>query len=378
MRKNPASAIASVICITLCLILVGCSSETDVDTEPEISYSDIPLVDLRHEFSISASDDYIPASVAQIIVDDEGRILVSERQEKAVHQFDSTGTYVARVARSGRGPGELSQYANGHLNGEVLVMSNNNGKLTEYRPNDAGVYSFVQDHAYRLPGPMRGIRSEGEFTSAYVAVDSVQIPFGVIPPEFTTDLIHIVRFDGDSLEIEENVLSIDRHSSYVRVVDDGQAMTYSTLPYRYSDYLTPLPDQQLMVTRPRKSTIRIYDEDLELAHNLELNIESRPVTDEDFEFHFSEFSGAELADRKALVRDLKPPFTGVMMDDERRFWLRTDHTEEGYEYVVLDYEGEPLGRFYLPEIKRVFTVDAGKMYLFDYEIAEIEVYSVNI
>jgi hypothetical protein len=361
------------------LIMSGCTTqEKKNNTQPLIDYSQIPILSLEQEFTISASDNYIPAFVMDIIVDDDGRILVSERQEKAVHQFDSTGTYVARVARSGRGPGELTRNANAHSNGDVLVMSNNNGNLTEYRPNDEGVYSFVEDHTNQLPGPMRGIRSDGEFTSAYVAVDSVQIPFGVIPPEFTTDLIHIVRFDGDSLEVEENVLSIGRHSSYVEIVNDGQGMTYNTLPYRYSDSLTPLRGQQLMVTRPRESAIQIYDEDLDLVHDLELNVASRPVSDDDFDFHFSEFSGAELADRKALVRDIKPPFTWVIMDDERRFWLRTDHTKEGYEYVILSYDGEPIGRFYLTESKRLFSVKDDKMYLFDFEIAEIEVIAVKI
>lgn len=259
-------------------------------------------------------------------------------------------------------------------------MSNNNGMLTEYQQNDAGIFEYKVDHNFRLPGPMQGIRSANDKLSAfYVKVDSVRTPFGTIPPEFTTDFVHLVRIVADSLLVEEKILSLRKHSYYIEITDGGNSMTYSSLPYRYSDYFHPLTDKFLLVKRPSKSVIQIYDENMRLFHELKLNIKERLITENDMEYHFSENSQAERRDRRALIKDIKTPFTGVMMDDQKRFWLLTDKTENGNEYVILSYEGTPLGRFFLPSNSILHAVKNGKLYLINNEEETfIEVYSVNL
>lgn len=244
------------------VVIVACSSEKP--QKEVLDYDSIPLIELERAFNITESEDYIPAWITRMYVTDEGDILVSERMEKSIHQFDSLGNYVAQVAREGRGPGELTQNANAHFNGKLLVMSNNNGMLTEYRPNYEGIYEYYTDHTFRLPGVLRGIHSIDDFSVFYVSVDSVRVPFGTIPPEFTTDFIHLVKVDGDSLIVEEEVLSLKSHSSYVQVIDNGNAMNYSSLPYRYSEYLIPLPGKRFLVQRPLSSSIEIYDENIDL------------------------------------------------------------------------------------------------------------------
>ena len=356
--------------------LLGCSMEHENHSENEIDYSSIQVINLEKEFSITASDNYVPSQVRSIMVHKNGTILVSERNEKSIHQFDHSGNYVAKVARSGRGPGELSRYSMAHFNGEVLVMSQNDGKLSEFRPNENGIYTFFKDYVVRMPGPVRGIRYDKEFNSAYVTVDSVRTPYGIIPSEFTTDFVHIVSIKGDSLEVEENVLSLKRHSPYIKAVDGG--MLYNSLPYRYTDYIQPIPEEKLLVQRPSQSAIQIYDENIDLEHELILNIADRPVTEDDYNFHFSELSSSERADRRSLIKDSKPPFTKILMDDEQRFWLETDQTTEGIEYVILSYKGSPLGRVFLPKDNVLHTVMNNRLYVFNRVEATIDVYSVKL
>lgn len=357
-------------------VFTSCSSEKP--QEELLDYDSIPLIELKNEFSITESEEYIPAWIERIMVTDNGDILVSERTEKAIHQFDSLGNYIAQVARAGRGPGELSQNANPHFNGKLLIMSNNNGMLTEYRANNEGIYEYSADHTFRLPGVLRGIHSTEDFSAFYVSVDSVQIPFGTIPPEFTTDFIHLVRVVEDSLQLEKEVLSLKNHSAYIEVTDGGNTMQYRFLPYRYSDYLIPLPEKRFLVQRPLSSSIQVYDENLDLKHELKLNVKDRLITEADMEYHFPDVSHAGRRDRRELIRDVKPPFTQVKLDNKDRFWLHTDETEAGKEYVVLNYEGEPLGRVLLPSGSQLHDIHNDKLYLVNSDSeTRIDVYFVQ-
>lgn len=360
------------------LLLPGCSDSGK--SKNKLDYSTIPVTEPTLEFSIEETEEYLPAQLERLMVSDDGSILVSQRAEKSLHQFDSLGNYLTRVAGPGRGPGELTQYANPHFNGEMLVMSNNNGLLTEYRPDEKGIFEYVRDHNFRMPGTMRGIRSGDSFNSFFVSVDSVDIPFGIIPPEYTTDLIHYVKITEDSLQVEEQVFSLRKHSSYVRVTDDGRGMTYSTLPYRCSDHLKTLPENRVLVQRPGSSSIEIYDSTLTLEHTLYLDVKERPVTDEDIDRFFKQLSQSEINDRMDLIEDLKPPFLGVFLDDEDRFILRTDETSAGDEYVVLSYTGEPLARFYLPLENDLHAIRNGKLYTIrdPWGNAAVEVYSIEL
>lgn len=359
------------------VIFTGCESEKP--QKEALDYDTIPIIKLEKEFSITESEEYIPAWITRMFVTEDGGILISERMEKSILQFDSLGNYVAQVARPGRGPGELSRNANAHFNGKILVMSNNNGMLTEYRPNDEGIYEYYTDHTFRLPGPLRGIHSTEDFSVFYVSVDSARVPFGTIPPEFTTDFIQLVEVEGDSLRVEEEVLSLKKHSTYVEITEGGNAMHYYSLPYRFSDDLIPLPGKRFMVQRPSSSTIQVYDEKLDLEHELKLNVKDRLVTEADMEYHFPDASHSERRDRRELIKDVKPPFTEVLLDNKNRFWLQTDETESGREYVVLSYEGDPLGRVMLSSESILQAVYNDKLYLLNLEPeTRIDVYSVQL
>lgn len=359
------------------LFLLSCSTKSD--QQNAIDYSEIPISEIQKEFSITESENYIPAQITRVMVSDDGQILVSQRPEKSIHQFDSLGNYITQVAGPGRGPGELSQYANAHFNGKILVMSNNNNMLTEFRPNEENIFEYRTDHRFRLPGPMRGIRSLNNFSAFYVKVDSARTPFGRIPPEFTTDFIHLVQITGDSLQIEEKILSLEKHSHYVELTDGGNSMTYSFLPYRYSDKFSPLPDKQVLVQRPRNSLIQVYDGNMTLDHELNLNVKDRLVTEKDMEYHFPEIRQSERRKRRTLIKDVKPPFTQVLMDSQEQFWLLTDETENGKEYVIMSYEGEPVGRIQLPKNSTMHTIKDEKLYLTnDAGEPTIDVYSFNL
>ena len=365
--------------LIIAILLTSCSTEKN--QKNQLDYSMIPLIELQKKFSITESEEYIPGQITNVMVTEDGHILVLQRREKSIHQFDSLGNHRTRVAGPGRGPGELSRNANPHFTGKFLIMSNNNGMFTEYRPNEEGIFEYRTDYLFRLPvqGYLTGIRSEDDFSEFYVNVDSVRIPFLTLPPEFTTDFIHLVRMDSDSIEVQEKILSLKRHSAYVEITDGGSSMTYNYLPYRYTEYFSPLPGGKLMVSRPLRSVIQVYDENFGLEHEVKLNVKDRPVRDEDFEYHFADLSSFDLNKRKKVFRDTKPPFMQVLLDDQNHFWLLTDETEEGKEYVILNYEGKPLGRVLTPAKSNLHAIRDGILYFINNEgESSVDVYEVDI
>lgn len=359
------------------LLISSCSSEK-AETNL-IDYDSIPLLELEPVFSFTESDEYLPSTLMNLLISDDSYILVAQRNETSVHQFDSLGNYLARVAGPGQGPGELSQRALPHSNGKILVMSNNHGIMTEYRQNEHGIFEYYKDYSHRALGPVRAIPTQNSFKEFYISRDSVNYPFLEIPPEFTTEFIYPVKITGDSLELGEKILSLKRHSSYIEISDDGNAMSYSYLPYRYSDWFSALPNRKLLVWRPDKAAIQIYDSLMNLEHELILNIKNRFVTDDDMEFHFPNNTESERRERRKLIRDVKPPFTGVIMDNHQQFWLHTDKTANGNEFVVLNYEGEPLGRVLLPVESTLHQVRNNKLYIINNtSVSAIEAYSVSL
>src|SRR5690554_639520 len=131
------------------LFLASCSENSTTDNV--IDFAQIPLIEIQKEFSITESEDFLPAQITSVLVDNDGQILIGQRPENSIFQFDSLGNYRATVARPGRGPGELSQYAMPHLSGDVLMLSNNNGLMSEFRQNENGIFEFVKDHLPRPP-----------------------------------------------------------------------------------------------------------------------------------------------------------------------------------------------------------------------------------
>lgn len=57
---------------------------------------------------LDGPEEYLFGRIYSITVDDDGRVFVLDGQAKDIRVFDAEGTYVARVARRGEGPGELS------------------------------------------------------------------------------------------------------------------------------------------------------------------------------------------------------------------------------------------------------------------------------
>lgn len=112
-------------------------------------------------------------------------------------------------------------------------------------------------------------------------------------------------------------------------------------------------------------------------------MKAHPVTKEDLDFAFqNERLAGDVRIRRRLesyVSDLKPPFLNVWVS-ENQILLHTDREESGKEMVVLNRDGEAIGKFYLSEFDEVRHFNDNTIYTIHRDPLEhtIRVYHVNI
>jgi hypothetical protein len=61
------------------------------------------------------------------------------------------------------------------------------------------------------------------------------------------------------------------------------------------------------------------------------------------------------------VQDQKPPYLNVYATD-KHIWLHTNTGTEGKEMVVLDYDGNAIGKFMLPEVDLIKEIKDNRVY----------------
>ncbi|HET8865162.1 MAG TPA: hypothetical protein VFM80_05645 [Gracilimonas sp.] len=362
----------------LVIILISCNPENE--EIQKIDYASLDEIELELELKITDSENFAASNLNGFYATKDGNLLITERSGPGIHQFNSEGDYVKRVARDGRGPGELSPWFHSHFNGETLIATNNPGyNAAIFQQDEDGIFQYVKAMNQRYPGSFYGFRAENDLNSFYSsenkAMQSLQVP-----PEFTYSNIHIIDLKNDTVAVRDSINSLRVHSDFVEDLD-GRGIRITKLPYRYSDTFQPLPGGKFLIARPEKGTINIYNSELNIEHELELNVSDRLVSSEDLEYHIGDYDASTQEKMSELISDIKPPFMDVKMDDSNRFWLWTDETERGLEYVILSYEGEPLGKVYLPSGEKIEIISDNRLFVIsepDDDIPSAIVYRVDI
>lgn len=344
--------------ILIPLFFYSCTSdETDLSA---LDYASLESLELTKQLEISGSERYLPARMNGFFMTDEGHYLVADRQSPAIHQFDSNGNHLKQVARDGRGPGELSDWFQTSFDGTVLTASNNPGyTMTMFSPGTDGLYEHSKTLSHQYRGSFRGFRNRGDMNSFYVSENRSMQQLGV-PDEFTSGFIHVVDVDQNSITVSDSLYSLQIHSPYIQMPDGG-GISISYLPFRYTDSFVPLPEGRVLVGSPSDQSISILNSEFEVEHVLELRVVPREIADEEIEYHIGEHDRSTQQEMRELIKLHKPDFMDVKKDDADRFWLWTDDTSFGREYVVLSYEGDPLGRIQLPPHQELQMVKDNRM-----------------
>jgi hypothetical protein len=94
----------------------------------------------------SSSETGVFGSIAGVTADAQGRIYVLDQQAQQVHVFAPDGKFVRSLGRPGKGPGELSRFANGLLithDGSVWVPDYAQARINAYSPEDSSKLNTI-------------------------------------------------------------------------------------------------------------------------------------------------------------------------------------------------------------------------------------------
>jgi hypothetical protein len=96
------------------------------------------------------NEDYVFGRVADVAVDGRGRFFVLDQQAQEVKVYDATGAFVTTMGGAGRGPGELSRFANA-----VLLSSRDTVFVPDYAQARVSVYGPGGVYARTISLPPR-------------------------------------------------------------------------------------------------------------------------------------------------------------------------------------------------------------------------------
>lgn len=344
--KSATKLLVNSISLVSVVLLFSCnSSGDDFDT---IDYSSLEELSPELVLEIGESEDYIPDGIRDLEVTRDGTILVYDGGNTTIEQFDSSGTHVGTVAREGRGPGELDNVVRLHLlNEDTLIARNLSGRKDYFARTEGEDFNHVNteqsnnsDQSLMIVTPVTGEKFyavKNNLTSQSAEMKD---------PKPTIDEAFVVVDESEKV-LDDSVHVLKRRGSF-SVELEGGGFIRGVFPFQVQEQAVPLEDENYLIARPDSSAFFIYDEDHNLEQRIPVNAKERSITEEDLEFKLEELPDEAVGEINKMRPDVHPPYYNVFAS-ANYFWLQTKESEAGKEVVVLDLDGEPVGKFMLPE-----------------------------
>lgn len=334
-----------------------------------IDYSSLEELSTELVLKIGESKDYIPDYISNLAVTRDGTILVHDGGSSTIKQFDSNGQYIGTVAREGRGPGELNNVDNLHLlNGDTLIARNRSGRKDYFARGESDNFNHINtvqsNHSARSMDIVEAVTGDkfyavkNNLASQYMEMKE---------PKATIDEAFVVVNEKENI-LDDSVHVLEHRGSF-SVELEGGGYIRGDFPFQTHDQAVPLKEGNYLIARPDSSAFFVYNEDHSLKQRIPVNVKERSIRDEDLEYRFERLPGEAISEINKMRPDIHPPYYKIFASDNY-FWLQTMVSEAGKEIVVLDFDGEPVGKFLLPEHESI-TYDESISYVEDGRIYTI-------
>jgi hypothetical protein len=345
--------------------VTGCSEVSeDNDHTGFIDYAELNLIEVELDLEIGESEQFIPGELSDLVVFQDGIMLVSDQSRVTIEQFNAEGEYIGNVAGVGRGPGELP--SNFYLMGygpDMLLAIHQRGRKDYFVRGTDGTFTHTRG-VLTDPGQNRltsvvGIKNEAEF---FVMITepafSVNLSADYTYTEYHNEFLGITNAENHILQDSLHILKTPSPYLHIRrnadlTMRSLDVFEHPPFPYRSQDRFLVMEDGRYMIARVDSSAFFIYNSDDELEHRIDLKIIPRPVEGSDLERFDQNF--------RRFVPDVKPPFLDVWLSKEK-ILLHTDSDEDNREFVLLNFEGELLGKFQLPEMDEIRHISNDRIY----------------
>lgn len=338
----------AVLFFTLFFILsISCSQ--DNDPVAEINTSDLPRLELDHQFTITDSDDAFLQQISEVDSDSEGRIFLPDQRALQIHVFDSHGEYLTNIGRDGFGPGEFQSLLSIYIdqNDQLFAFDINQVRNTIFVENSG---NWEPKSIFTVEGQRYGIKSADSDGNLVLQQGISRSPD---PGAFWYEH-EIAKGDLSDGLIEQNTLTI-KDMGYL-FSDDG---LMQRIPFGRTTVVSTDPLGNIYLVWNERFEMAKYSAKMELIDSLSVAIPNQPITSEENRSTVDRLDNNFKSLARTHMPDSKPVINNMFADRNGNIWLQTFDSPE---YLVLDNKGSPLKSFDLNNELRLIHIDENRLY----------------
>ncbi|MFY0685174.1 MAG: 6-bladed beta-propeller [Balneola sp.] len=343
-------------------LIISCSNTDQNSTVQEIDYATLNTLNFTTELEIGESEDFLPGELNSLVVISNGDIIVADRGNVSIEQFDTDGNYRDRVAKEGQGPGEVSGFFSlKNLGNDTLLVTSSNGAIMKFGATSDGMIEFISDEKLDQNGNSFSIFSElkpGQYLASKQLVIRDITRYLQNVDDYRTNTFGIINADGSVMS--DSLFGLKTSYPHIEQTSNG-GISINAVPYRFNDRISMFDNGNYIIARVDSGFAKIYDNDHSVQKTIPLNIKEREITDADLEYSLRELEGKTKSDIAQRVGSIKPPYQN-MWTSSNKIWLLTDTNESGKEIAVLDLDGKALGKFMLSIEDNIQHIDGDYIY----------------
>lgn len=337
-----------VFLFTVFLILSISCTQTD-NQVPELNTSEIPRLELDHQFTVSDTDEILLQQIIGVKTDSEGRIFLSDPRALQIHVFDSQGDYLTSIGRQGSGPGEFLSLLKIYIdqNDQVIAFDVRQGRNIIFAEDNG---SWEPEDMFMVEGHRYSIESADSLGNIILRQSPLQRPeSGAYWYEH-----ELATGNLTSGLIEQNVLRFKERGN---LVSDNGAM--QAIPFGRTTVVATDPMGNIYLVWNDQFELATYDATLQFIDSLSVPIANQPIGNEERNEAIDRLGNNFRSLGREHIPETKPVISNMFVDGNQNIWLQTFDSPE---YLVLNREGKPIASFDLEDDLRLVHVDKNRLY----------------
>jgi hypothetical protein len=323
-----------------------------------------------------AREDWV--ATARVVVGPQGRIAVSQPQDKRVILYDSAGRRMGIAGRPGSGPGELEAIRGvGWVDDSTIWVFQNRMRLSRFRSDGRFIGQRTLSEPYLDP---TGTRPRVSLAMRNVEVVYARARGGLLVstsravgiPQSCRCLIHV----SDSGQVLRTVSApLDsRFSLYATGVLDGNSETAVPFAWETFEDISTSGDVvgHVFASRDDRENSRFHVLVVTASGDTTINrsypAESVPIPRAeatraaDRTRAAVSLSASAFAELRSLVPANYAPYSGIVMGRDGTVWIRLREVNGRVQWLVLDNRGSVMGRITAPGNLTIFDAERHRVW----------------
>lgn len=337
--------------------------ELDNVTIHERNANPISSITLTKTVAFENTEEIIFGRLNAIDVDDSGNVYIVEGSDgyEGIFVFDAEGTFINKIGRTGRGPGEFQALFDIEVfDGRIFTLD---GTLLRIQVFSSETHSLIHE-ANLDPGQWdhSGERSMTFPNKFHVLNDSTIL--GVFNHyTFDVDTWSYYHLDMNGNVSSERLLTHD----YIKHLKTGDGSWTIFDPFGGRGLMAISADNQIFTTWSDKLLFKVYDLDGTYLRGFYHPFDNSNLSSDEA-LNFYDIEPFKNALQNEGIPDNWRAFDHFIIDDDNNLWISTiTDDREVYEWWIMDPYGKLQAKYKWPQRKVIKKIKNGFAYVLETE-----------